>query len=650
MKHNWHIFKENINLKLQKSFCFVDTETNIIQINDKTQELNFKLGCCIFWNRTKQNNNILYRNTFFNVSDFWNSLDNKFNDNNKDLILFAHNTQFDFKILDGFKQLSIRNWKLESFYIKSNTFILIWKKEKYTLHIWDTLNYVNKSLKELGKSLNYEKMEINFNQANDFYLAKYCMNDVRIIYLFIKRLIDFLEVNDLSRLKATAGSLSLNTFRHKFYKENKKQILIHDWKKAIVLERNSYHGGITDCFQIGSFDDVYKLDINSMYPSVMKKHRLPIRLLLWQNEGIHNQEYLMNLYNQSKRIKNVCCIMKVDVYIPKHSAYILNDFGLDKNTFAYSNDLNDLITISLCQPELEFIENNGGIIKRIHEIALYYCRYIFKKFVKFFYNKRIAYKKINDNTNVELCKIILNSQYGKWGQREVQIEVLNEKSKFFIDNFNVIRLMINHRLEQLKSISQLNELSYLGTLNEYEIYIVNHRIYALSYKATNSKDSFVAISSFITSYSRMLLVNFIKIANKSNVYYCDTDSLFTNKDGYINLEIANCINDFELGKLKIENIGYCSIYAPKFYDFNNERKAKGIKKGSLLINESNDKAIYQVELWQKYKTDLKKGTKDKQIITKTIKELNKIYDKGKIINGKVYPYSQKEIFDLMDSN
>jgi hypothetical protein len=111
------------------------------------------------------------------------------------------------------------------------------------------------------------------------------------------------------------------------------------------------------------------------------------------------------------------------------------------------------------------------------------------------------------------------------------------------------------------------------------------------------------------------------------------------------LENANCIDKYELGKLKKEGYGSGSFYAPKFYDFDNERKIKGIKKKtSILLNENNNSAEYQIEIWKKLKSDLKEGNLNKQIIITDTKTIRKIYEKGKVKkNGVVVPYSYKEI-------
>ena len=45
------------------------------------------------------------------------------------------------------------------------------------------------------------------------------------------------------------------------------------------MARDSYIGGRTECFRIGTFDGpLYYIDVNSMYPSVMKTGDYPTKL------------------------------------------------------------------------------------------------------------------------------------------------------------------------------------------------------------------------------------------------------------------------------------------------------------------------------------------------------------------------------------
>lgn len=642
MENNFHQFRKNTRLRMQDNFVFIDTESNINKTEKDTQVLTFKLGCGIFW---KKSINRTLKETYRKSSLFWDDLegfmsDNYIIDKSTNCIMFAHNMEFDFRQLNGYFELFKRGYSLITHYIKSKVFILIWKKENRILHVWSTTNYVGKPLESLGKAINLPKLKVDFTKDSDDYLETYCMRDTEIIYMFIKELVEFLQQQDLSRLKATAGALSLNIFRHSFYDDKNKPIFIHDWKQAIRLERESYRGGITDCFKLGYTKESYKLDINSMYPYVMKNEFLPTKLIAYLHEGKHSNQELMNLYNKFKGMFGI--IANCIVNIPKEYAYILNDFGLGKGSFAYGKNIN----LTLCTPELNFIEKYGKIVK-IREMNVYLVKRIFRKFVRYFYGLRKQYKKEKNDVYIEFCKLILNTLYGKFGQKQVIYTAVTKKTEFVVKYSQLILLMIERTKEILGITNKdfINNIVYLGTiLNECELYLINGKLHMIKQTSENSKDSFVAISSFITSYARMMLVDYILKAKRKNIFYSDTDSLFTNKDGFMNLWYHKTINKYELGKLKVEGVGFCNIFAPKFYDFNDERKAKGIrKKNSILITENTKRVIYNVESWEKSKTALKIGNIDKQIVRNTRKQINKIYDKGKTIDNIVIPYSIREI-------
>ena len=637
---------------MQSNFIFVDTESKST-MKDTTEILSFKLGCAIFWNRDK---NELFEKTYFDNSIFWNDLESRFSKEYKEVILYAHNTKFDIKMLNGYSELIKRKWILKSHYVRNKTFIMTFKKKinsklTYTLKLWDTMNYVPKPLASLGESVGYPKLNIDFKKATLKELVIYCKRDTEILYNYIKRFIEFLEQNDLSNLRPTIGSISFNIFRHKFYNpitENDK-IYIHSWNQAIKLERESYKGGITDCFKLGEYYDVTKTDINSMYPDIMRKVNVPTKLLYNTNECTYSQNKLFKIYELAKE-NELGVIMNCTIELPIDNAYIISKFN-GKSMFAEGR-----FKVSCCSPELDFIEKNGKLLA-IHEISVYRVRNIFKDFVGFFYELKLHYKKIGNKINVEISKLILNTQYGKWGQKEIDYYRITKETNFYQEYNEIIKLMCI----QKKDIIQNNEVVYLGAImNEGELYIIDKKIFFLAQSERNSKDSFVAISSFITSHSRMLLVNYLKIAKRENVFYCDTDSLFVNDIGYQNLIECGCIDDFELGKLKNEHptkgTYKAKFYSPKFYDvidsndigifehFLVERKCKGIKKGSVLVGENGEQAIYQVQNWQNFKADLKEGNLDTQIISLMRKVANKTYDKGIVDDfGNVIPFNAEQL-------
>lgn len=668
-KYNWHIFRKSKNLKMQENFIFVDTESREEQIHRKLKNLTFKMGCSMIWNRT---DDILNKLTFYDISHFWNNVDNAFDDKHKQYIMFAHNCHFDMKMLNGFNELKKRGWQLINHYVRNKTYILLFKRENYILHIWDTGNYVPHKLEAIGRDVGFPKLDIDFKYCSKKELEIYCMRDVEILYEFVKAIINFNIENDLTRLKATASSLSFNAYRHKFYEPSLDKIWIHDFKRAILLERSSYRGGITDVFRSGKGKKLHKIDINSQYPKAMRDMKIPTKLLMYTHESdkrllnindndcsldsLSEKDYkkiskkLMELYDKYKIDYGI--IAKCTVYIPKRYAYILNDYGLGKTSFAWGT-----VEITLCSPELRFVERYGKI-KAIHEINIYEVRQIFREFVDFFYDLKAKYSKENNLVFRALSKLYLNGFYGKWGQKEFVSEKLDNTHQYLIENQDLILDLLKEKIDLIKN----SAFVYIGSINSKELYVIDNKLYISYNTANNSKESFVAISSFITSQARMDLVKYLMLAKRKNCWYGDTDSLFVNQNGFKRLFDAGMIHDYKLGLLKSEGFGNGQFYNPKFYDFEDieaekedkglQRKCKGIsgiKDGKAFVLEENVFFVkYEVEQWDKFKKDMKEGNFENQFIRLIEKTMSKVYDKGIVgKDGFIEPYHISQIKNSM---
>jgi hypothetical protein len=318
----------------------------------------------------------------------------------------------------------------------------------------------------------------------------------------------------------------------------------------------------------------------------------------------------------NKHFKNKLIIARCKIYLPKEYAYILTKVKIGnekKSMFIHGTFINTLTT-----PELKFVKEYGKIIE-IYNLAIYEKSIIFKDFVDFFNEQKIKFEKEKNLAYRLFCKTILNSLYGKFGQTQKNyIPVKNEgygfSSKHVIDTINN---------------------------DEYIQMTLGNKTFEVDDSGKNSYDTAVYIASFVTAYARMNLVELILKAKRDNVYYVDTDSLIVNEKGYENLKDE--IDNFELGKLKLEEISYNSTYyRPKFYKFNETEKCKGVKRNAKKLFEDNDKMIIEQEQFTKFKTSLRKGTFDKQNVVNMVKEINKIYDKGIVLkDGTVEPFEYK---------
>ncbi|GAI11998.1 unnamed protein product, partial [marine sediment metagenome] len=127
-----------------------------------------------------------------------------------------------------------------------------------------------------GERIGLPKLSIDFKTCSEQELKVYCRRDVEIEFENFKIFIRFLERNHIARLCYTRGSTAMAAFLLNHYTT---KIYIHNNKQAIKLERDSYKGGRVECFYLGELknDNYYMLDVNSLYPFVMRNNVYPVK-------------------------------------------------------------------------------------------------------------------------------------------------------------------------------------------------------------------------------------------------------------------------------------------------------------------------------------------------------------------------------------
>jgi hypothetical protein len=617
-----HRLNQNKIIRNNRYFIFYDTETReesggfreIGGIERELKKQTLKLGEAIFWKRKEREyKEVIERLSFTKAKEYWSwvfSLIEKYDI--KKLWVYAHNQDFDFKVVDSLNYLLKNGWSFGFWTVKNSSFILKFNKSKdgikRSIVFLDTMNYVRSSLKDLGDSIGLKKLDVDFNNVSNKDLRIYCRRDVEIIFKFVKEFIEFLKDNNLGSLKYTIAGTSLNVFKHKFL--NNRKVLIHNHKKAIELERDSYKGGRTECFYLGNIENVYNLDVNSMYPFMMKECRVPIKLIGYSNKEKSGKDFI-KFYENAKKY-GYLVIADIDFNLP--DGY--NDIGIKALIDKKPSLIFPIgyIRSALTSLELDYVLNYGNIIK-VHRIALYEGDYLFKDFVDYFYEARRRYKKNYNSAYSMMVKLILNSLYGKFGQKNPITRSLK-----FDDNFK-----IDHK--------EIYDIDKDGKEIKTEVYRIGSEGLYETGEYEEARDSFVAIPSFISAYARLYLSKIIRIAERSNVFYTDTDSIFTNLDGIQRCKYAGLLGD-QIGQLKEDEYGNVELKGCKDYIFNNKRKIKGVKKDAIELDL--DSGIYEQERFIRLKTALKYGLIKDQYVYTDEKILNRDYKKGSVdvLNSK----------------
>jgi len=391
---------------------------------------------------------------------------------------------------------------------------------------------------------------------------------------------------------------------------------------------DSYYGGRVEAIKLGPTYSA-KYDINSMYPYVMTYAKFPNPKFVKKSHAstvrglLHDLKY----YEGQATIK------------VRHKK---NNFGFlpikkdGKLIFP-----NGEFSGTWCFPEIRFALKKKVIeILEVGEVLISYpMETPFKSFANDLYDKRMKSEGI-EKTNL---KLILNSLYGKWGQREKFKEIYFETVPL-----DFLELLKENEIPfELKMFNKTREDCYLHIFKAIKINKDYTKI-TLDEKGFGTKiHSIPAFSSYITSHARVyLLENVIKYQNKS-VTYMDTDCVCIEKE-------VNIPDSLVLGAFKKEteiineifgNKNYSEVKTDKEGNKHNNRKIKGIPKKAikldgtfnLLTKELNPDNTYEFENIVKTKRAIRQN-KLAGVWEETTRCLTATYDKRTILkNGKTKP-------------
>lgn len=499
------------------------------------------------------------------------------------LYVYAHNIKYDLQLSGVLTDLISRGWRAGLFVIEDPPTFIRLKRGRFSIMFVDTFNYWQYGVQAMGDQIGISKLTMPPQDAPTPEWVTYCKRDVEVLTSYLLEFMTFLSDNDLCGLGLTLASQAFRTYRHRFMRH---EIILHNRPEVLQLERDGYFGGRTEAFFIGEAppQDYYKLDVNSMYPFVMRSHPYPVELVGYsENVPVDRLKWLSGVY------------------------YCLADVDLEASRPAYpfSNGVKLLFPVGrfrtvLHHPELVHALE-AGEVRTCHRVAIYHTEDIFTDYVDFFYGLKVQAEADGNKVLRKQAKIFLNALYGKFGQREVVSKITPYDGPERYDRLTGYS----------QSLGQTVEVNYLG--NSVEV----------RYKGGESYYSSPVVAGAVTAYARLYLWDLITLTGDGNAYYCDTDSLIVTKAGYDNSR--EYINESILGKLKVEGIqSTLVLHSVKDYVYGHEVKVKGVPKSAKLVSEG----VWSYDQFRGGKTWVKDGMPVGAAVYSRTKQRKSAYDKG----------------------
>lgn len=528
---------------------------------------------------------------FETIAEFWEWLNSKCRKKTR-LYLFAHNGAFDLPVLHAFTEVPKLGFKLKSAVADAPPLILTWRGDKRTIKFIDTLNIWRQPLEQIGKMIGHKKLRMPDPDAPQADWNAYGKQDVEVIRQAVLAWLDFLVENDLGYFSPTLASQAFNTYRHRFMKT---PIFIDAKDNALEISRAAYVGGRTECFKLGHHrGEFYYIDVNSMYPAVMRANLYPSRLV-----SVYGRPDTSEL---TKWAAMFTMVGEVDI---KTTLPIYPVIMAGKLVFPIGE-----FTATLAHPEL-LCAIERGHAQKVHRVACYEKAELFTEFIDEIYAMRLKAKADGNAVQSWMFKILMNSLYGKFGQRGRRFETIDECDPNEIDAW----------LEVDADTGDVRNLRKFGGIVQEWI------------SEDESRHSFPAIAATVTSYARQLLWDAIETAGRENLYYCDTDSMVVNRAGFD--RIQHLMDDSRLGYWKLEEtFSELTIYGPKDYVFGSTARTKGVRANALWLSPNRIEQDRFVGL----KGLLREKNLTGPIVHKIEKQLSREYTKANVYaDGSVSP-------------
>lgn len=598
IKRRAHIIRREKTLAMPRAVIFYDTETKQTELEDGSIEQTIKLGWACHYQRAYGRHIAKTQWHFFrDALAFWQFV-YKYMHRKQKLWVISHNLNFDFTVVNGWHYLNQAGFKLK-FLHNSGTNCIISVRSRYGSIVFvDFMNWFPEPLEAIGNRIGIPKIKVDFATCTDEQLSLHCKRDVEILLAAFKDFCSFLEEYHVSRLCFTRASTSMAAYLLNYYDH---KIYIHNNSEAIDLERASYRGGRTECFFLGGLnsENYYVLDVNSLYPCVMYHNLFPCKYEKISGEVTPKE--LGSVLSAKAVIARVLIETDEPAYAVKSKRTI---FPVGR------------FWVTLCTPELVYAIKHKHLVK-VDQAVFYEQAPLFARYVKRFYVLRQEFKQAGQASYDVFCKYLLNSFYGKFGQKA---EVWK-------------------KIGVCPGQPNRTELACYPAENRRGLirYLLGDIWELVGYE--ESFNSFPAISSHVTAYGRMYLYQLMKTAGAGNYFYCDTDSLIVNEVGLCKLE--SLLNDTSLGCLKIEQRSRnIIIKGLKDYTIETKRVVKGVRANAQEVADG----VYVQEVWPSLRGLLRTGETGVYTVKTQTRRLDRKYTKGYVSSdGQISPL---ELYEL----
>lgn len=193
-------------------------------------------------------------------------------------ILVAHNLAYDLRVSGAFLHLPALDWELKAVRLDGAQAWAVWRRDGATLTMVDTMAWLPTGLDRIGAMVELHKPELPDDPDDEAAWAGRCVADVVIVREAWRRLLAWIEREDLGNWKPTGAGQAWAAFRHRFYTH---RLLVHDDSGAREAERRAAWTGRCEAWRWGQQrgGPFTEWDMEAAYCRIARDCEVPTRLV-----------------------------------------------------------------------------------------------------------------------------------------------------------------------------------------------------------------------------------------------------------------------------------------------------------------------------------------------------------------------------------
>lgn len=272
-----HWIRANHMTRLPRRHVIIDTEAvEVDHGHSRTQT--FRLACAAFDHQTKAGRDWrpTERERFTDPRSLWKWIDERCRPGQRTVVV-AHNLAYDLRIGNAFELMPALGWSLDMVRLDGGAAWCSWRQGDRSVTMCDTVSWFGVGLDKIGGLMRMTKPPLPAATDSIDTWFERCDADVEILRVAWRRVLDWIERDDLGNWKPTGAGQGWAFFRHRHMTH---KVLHHALPRIAAVEREAGYAGRCEAWRWGRLPagPWSEFDFAAAYAQVAEDAEVPIRL------------------------------------------------------------------------------------------------------------------------------------------------------------------------------------------------------------------------------------------------------------------------------------------------------------------------------------------------------------------------------------